>query len=191
MSSLIKFPTEFPILRTKRLVLRQITMADAHAVHLGLSDSVLTRFYAVHYPTLDDVLREQMNFYADQWNGKKGIWWALSLGSEPNVLIGTIGLYDAHPAHGSAEFGGWLLPTHWRQGLMTEASQAVLEYGFQHMGLHRALAWVESENVPSLSWIKKLGFQHEGTLRQAEWKNQRWIDVEAWGLLADEFAGLE
>src|SRR3546814_2036740 len=46
--------------------------------------------------------------------------------------IGAISLRHSEP--GNLQLGYWLAPTHWRQGLATEAAQAVVVYGFETLG---------------------------------------------------------
>src|SRR3546814_16943201 len=46
--------------------------------------------------------------------------------------IGAISLRHSEP--GNLELGYWLAPTHWRQGLATEAAQAMVVYGFETLG---------------------------------------------------------
>lgn len=52
-----------------------------------------------------------------------------------------------------------------RKGYMTEAVAAVVDYAFGPLGLHRVEANVMPRNLPSLSLLRKLGFEEEGLAR--------------------------
>lgn len=56
-------------------------------------------------------------------------------------------------------------------------------YGFEGMGLHRIEAFVETENLNCKKAIEKLGFQQEGTLRECEVKNGRFISLDIYARL--------
>ncbi|GGA46703.1 GNAT family N-acetyltransferase [Paenibacillus physcomitrellae] len=48
------------------------------------------------------------------------------------------------------------------KGYMTEALQAMIDYGFRELGLHRIEANIMPRNAASLAVVHKLGFYHEG-----------------------------
>jgi RimJ/RimL family protein N-acetyltransferase len=47
-----------------------------------------------------------------------------------------------------------------------EAGRAVIEFGFTQMGLHRIQAHTIADNIRSVRLLQRLGFRHEGTLRE-------------------------
>ncbi|MDO8971204.1 MAG: GNAT family N-acetyltransferase, partial [Saprospiraceae bacterium] len=68
--------TEFPKLKTDRLLLRQFNENDLENVFKGLSHPEIIQYYGVSYQTLEDT-REQMKFFADLELTGTGIWWAV------------------------------------------------------------------------------------------------------------------
>jgi ribosomal-protein-alanine N-acetyltransferase len=84
------------------------------------------------------------------------------------------------------ELGYELHPDHWRKGLMTEALQAVLEFGF-HGGatpvVHRMEALVDSRNTASIRLLEKLGFQMEGVRRHFGFWKGFYVDVLLFAML--------
>lgn len=95
--------------------------------------------------------------------------WAIA-DKESNRVIGSIGLIpDPKRENAQARMTGyWLKESHWGNGLMTEALQAVLNYGFGTLGLSIITADCYPFNLRSRHILKKLGFVCEGTLHQAE-----------------------
>jgi ribosomal-protein-alanine N-acetyltransferase len=82
-----------------------------------------------------------------------------------------------------AELGCWLLPEYWGTGMMTEAVPLVVDYGFNKMGLHRIEGFVETENIRCKKAMGKLRFDHEGTMKDCEIKNGRFISQDIYSIL--------
>ncbi|MDB5264185.1 MAG: ribosomal-protein-amino-adic N-acetyltransferase [Adhaeribacter sp.] len=167
---------DFPLLTTEKLKLRQILPADQMQIFCALSNRQVIKYYGVEYHSYPDT-GEQMNWYRELYQNKTGLWWAISLlGSD--VLIGACGYYNWQAAHRRAELGYWLLPDYWRQGLMRDALQTIIPYGLNALNLHRIEAYVETENQASGQLLRRLGFQHEGTLQESEIKHGRFISLD-------------
>ena len=177
------FPESFPVLRQEPILLRQIKASDQIAVFQGLSDPQVIRYYGVEYHSLADT-KAQMDWYQDIYRQGSGIWWAITREAVGD-LIGTCGLYNLQPQHRKAEIGFWLLPHYWGQGMMRLTLETVLAYGFEKLNLHRIEAYVETENAASGALLQKLGFQQEGTLRDAEIKHGRFISLDIYARLQD------
>jgi RimJ/RimL family protein N-acetyltransferase len=72
-------------------------------------------------------------------------------------------------------------------GIGTEATRAMLSHGFRDLNLHRIYLFVLDSNAVARRMYEKAGFRHEGTLRDAVFKNGAYEDVHLMGLLAPEF----
>ena len=171
----------FPVLETDRLLLRQILASDIHKVFEGLSHPEVIRYYGVSFSTLE-ATQEQMDWYAGMIKNDTGRCWAICSKSS-NGFYGVITLPFWEKAHRRAELGYWLLPAYWKQGITTEAAAKVIEYAFSEMDLHRIKAESEDDNAGSIATLKKLGFVYEGTQRECEIKNGRFINLEIYALL--------
>ncbi|MFO7841545.1 MAG: GNAT family protein [Fidelibacterota bacterium] len=77
----------------------------------------------------------------------------------------------------------------WGKGLGSESTAMMVDYGFNMLNLNRIQLHVNAENEPAKAVYKKIGFKHEGTLRQAMYKNGRYYDFWLMGLLAEEYKG--
>jgi [ribosomal protein S5]-alanine N-acetyltransferase len=76
----------------------------------------------------------------------------------------------------SAELGYWLAEPCWGRGLMTAAVRAVSELALGERGLERLYATPFAWNAPSCRVLEKAGFQLEGRLRRAAFKDGQWVD---------------
>ncbi len=111
--------------------------------------------------------REQVREYmVDQYRKRRGFRWIITLKGDVRP-IGTLGFYKWSPSAGyQAEMGYDLAKEHWGKGIMTEAMTAVIDFGFERMGLNRIEVYVMPRNKRSVRMIRRLGFKREGLIRQ-------------------------
>ena len=85
-------------------------------------------------------------------------------------LIGSIGIVP-DPKRENPQvrmLGYWLDEAHWGKGYMTEAVQAILNYGFNELQLSLITANCYPHNKRSQQVLERNGFIYEGVLHQAE-----------------------
>ena len=88
---------DFPEIKSKRLLLRQVTQNDLDNVYKGLSDPEVIRYYEVSFKTREET-REQMKWFADLEKNGTGIWWAVC-SSNNNSFYGAGGLNNLSKKH--------------------------------------------------------------------------------------------
>jgi len=156
----------YPNMETSRLVLRAMRMEDADFLFKEWSDPWVTRLMCDEEPLKT---REQaVEFLSSLQTPEKlpGFkWWGIEHKAACR-LIGTCGYLQWDQRHHRAEIGYDLCPDVWRQGLMPEALQILIRYGFDEMNLNRIEAMTHAENKRSQKVLLKLGFQKEGVLRE-------------------------
>ena len=102
--------------------------------------------------------------------------------------IGSTGLHDLNPAHGTAEFGILLGEKEcWGRGYGTETARLMLDYGFTVLGLNNIMLTVFSYNQRGLRAYTRAGFREFGRRRQARRLGSRVYDVVYMECLASEF----
>jgi ribosomal-protein-alanine N-acetyltransferase len=168
--------TEFPVIKTQRLLLRQFVANDLENVFKGLSHPDIIKYYGVSFQTLE-ATKEQMAFFADLEKNETGIWWAVC-SSDNKTFYGAGGLNSLSKEHKKAEIGFWLISDFWGQGIMKEAMLLICNYGFDNLELHRIEGFVESENMNCKNAMAKINFQHEGTMKECEFKNGKFISLD-------------
>ena len=173
--------TEFPILKTERLLLRQFADTDLENVFKGLSHPKVIKYYGVNYQTLE-ATKEQMTFFADLEKNGTGIWWAVC-SIDNKTFYGAGGLNSLNKEHKKAEIGFWLISDFWGKGIMKEAMPLICNYGFNNLGLHRIEGIVETENVNCKNAMAKLNFQYEGTMKECEVKNGKFISLDIYAMV--------
>jgi len=109
-----------------------------------------------------------------------GLWWK-------GDLVGVVGFNWIDLANRSAAIGYWLAESAEGHGLMTAAVSALIRHGFRALKLNRIEIRAGVRNRRSRAIPERLGFRHEGTLRQAERLADRCVDHAVYGLLASEW----
>jgi len=110
--------------------------------------------------------KEFKEFLIDLYRKRRGFRWIITLKGDDRP-IGTLGFYKWAPsASYQAEMGYDLAKEHWGKGIMTEAMQAVVDFGFKKMELNRIEVYIMPRNKRSIKLVRNLGFKREGLLRQ-------------------------
>lgn len=176
-----------PVLRTERLVLRQITEADGEGLFSIFADDEVTEHYA--WDTFTSIAQghELATRTAGQFRRREAIRWGLLLPGAPRI-IGTCGYTRWVQDNHFAILGYDLARQHWRSGLMSEAVAAVLRLGFEQMALHRVEASVMAGNTASATLLGRAGFSREGVLRERALKRGTFRDVWMYGITRADWA---
>jgi [ribosomal protein S5]-alanine N-acetyltransferase len=179
----------YPRLETERLILRSLRIEDADFILREWGSPLVT-----HYMRDEEPLRSREE--AEEWlrplqtpEKMPGFrWWGIE-SKRAQELVGTCGFCRWNKQHHWAEMGYDLWPDYWGQGLMPEAVQALLRYGFEVMELNRVEATTHTENQRSMRVLEKMGFQREGLLRENYCREGVYNDQVLFSLLRREWAG--
>ncbi len=173
----------FPTLTAARLMMRRITVDDIPAMYALRSNRQLMSY--IDRPmaeSLDDA-RTLIEKMEASRVANEGIAWGITLAGEP-TMIGTIGFWRIIKEHYRAEIGYLLHPDFQRQGIMTEALAAAVDFGFQTMGLHSVEANVNPANIASIRLLESAGFVREAYFRENYFWNGEFLDSAIYSKLA-------
>lgn len=155
----------FPELTTERTFLRKLDIADKPAIFQLRSDERVMRYIArrkMEHPDEAGRLIERLITAADT---NDSISWAMVSKGDTN-LIGTLCLWNISEQDMRAEIGYDLMPEFQGRGLMQEAMDAVLNYGFTIMNLHTIEAFINAENQASINLVKRKKFVREAYFKE-------------------------
>jgi [ribosomal protein S5]-alanine N-acetyltransferase len=176
-----------PTLVTDRLALRELRLADAHAVAEGAGDERVARYLLqVPSPYPLALARRWVLSRIGWWREQRGVTLAITRRTSPHLLLGTVSL-RSFPRDRRAELGYWLVAKAWGFGFATEACRAVLDFGFGELGLARIYAEVFAENRASMHVLDKLRMVNEGVKRQHVTRGPKQHDMVLYGMLRDEW----
>jgi [ribosomal protein S5]-alanine N-acetyltransferase len=106
--------------------------------------------------------------------------------------IGECGFHTWNHVHRRAELFYLLRSDEFkRQRFMSEALPRVIQFGFEHMQLHRMEALIDKDNTPSLRLLQKNRFTFEGTRMQDYVVNGVSVDSDCYVLLRPEWEAAE
>jgi len=176
-----------PTLYTERLALRELRTADAPAVAAGAGDPRVARYLiAVPSPYPVSLARQWVRARIEWWELGRGVTLAITRRTAADQLLGTVSL-RRYVRDRRAELGYWLVASAWGDRLATEATRALVDFGFRELQLARIYAQVLAGNRASMRVLEKLGMVNEGVKRQHIRKERRLHDVVLYGLLRDEW----
>ena len=182
--------SHFPLLQTDRLVLRNLRPQDAPAILRIFGDPEVTRYYDLD--TFADLTQvaDLIERFKQRYLNQIGIRWGIARKDAEADLIGTCGYNIWIQDHARGVIGYDLARDMWRQGIMSEALDAVVRFGFVEMGINRIETPVFAENAASRRLLEKLNFKSEGTLREYEFLKGRFVDLEMYALLQKEWQAI-
>lgn len=104
------------------------------------------------------------------------------------VKIGNMGFFNFdHHAH-SAEVGIVLgNKDYWNKGYGTEAMTLLLKHGFETLNLNRIMLQVYEDNPRAIRCYEKVGYRHEGRMRQARYWKGKYLDILFMSVLKEEW----
>lgn len=102
-------------------------------------------------------------------------------------VVGRIGLHHMNMPNRSAAIGYWLAREATGTGVMSKSCVAIINFGFDEVGLNRIEIKAATQNTKSQAIPEKLGFIKEGVLRQAEWVSGRSLDIVLYSMLQSEW----
>lgn len=170
-------------LATGRVILRPFRRSDAEDLFAYANDQEWSRYITPPYPYqrdyADRFIEERINGHSHEWAG-----WCVEY---EDTMAGSIDLI-LDPKNRSAEIAYSIARRYWNKGLITEAVRAVLETSFSiDTPLNRITARIDVRNLASIRVAEKLGFEHEGTLRQNRFQKGCFIDDSVYATLRDEW----
>lgn len=117
----------------------------------------------------------------------KDLIWVV-VDSKTDLCIGHIGLYDIDYRIGKAELGYCIGDQdYWRRGFGTKLVAWLVKYGFEQLNLNRLETFNLAYNFKAEKIKEKIGFKKEGCLRQAQYRDGSYHDLNIWAVLEDEW----
>jgi ribosomal-protein-alanine N-acetyltransferase len=147
----------FPHLTTKRLVLREINLADAPLIHKLRSDEVTNALINRENSGGIGDARLFIDRSINNFKRNEGIYWVICF-ENASDLIGTVGYWNFDFPSETAEIGYELLAGFRGQGIMSEVLPKVINFGFEKMKLKSITAFTTEPNTPSVKLLEKFGF---------------------------------
>lgn len=147
------------LLETERLLLREITLDDKEWLFKLHSDPVVQKYtgepVVQSIAEIEKAICTRIKDYEKYGFGR----WATVL-KNGMQFVGWAGLAYL-PEFDEIDLGYRFLPDYWGSGIATEASQAILTYGFDALKLKKIVAIAMKENKASIKVMEKVGMEFD------------------------------
>ena len=152
------------ILETERLILRHLVPDDLDHLFALYSDAETRQYFPEGTLTYEET-KEELEWFLNGHpeHPELGLW--ATMYKETNQFIGRCGLLPwTIDGRTEVEVAYLLDKSYWRQGLGTEAAQAIAHYGFEQLHLSRLICLIDRRNQASVKVAQNIGmiFEKEG-----------------------------
>ncbi len=179
----------FPTLSTNRLNLRLIQESDIPSLvkycnNKKIGDQIIN----IPYPYTESDAIDRMNFIQEGFRNHERFVFAIAL-KDNDELIGEIGLH-LDKTNNSAQFGYWIGEPFWNNGIATEATAAILKFGFESINLNKIYATHYPDNVASGKVMLKNKMIKEAEMKDHYKINDEYRSVIQYRLTHQEYQDL-
>lgn len=174
-------------IETERLILRRFEYADADAMlkNWAADENIQSMYAEPTYSTMEAV-NGLLDKYISAYKNADCYRWAIT-DKASGECIGQIAYFLVDSKNNFAEIEYCIGADFQRKGFATEATMAVIAYGFEQIKLHKVQISVKSVNLPSKRVIEKCGFTYEGTLRDYFFEHGKYVDRLYYSILQSEY----
>lgn len=174
------------VIRTERLLLRDLQSSDLEAVRKYSSDPEVVQ-YMDWGPNTDKDDKEflERSKAARKETPRRNFTLAIVM-KDTKRLIGSCGIHESNPADREGWIGYCLNRQYWGRGFGTETAKSLLDFGFDDLRLHRIFATCVPANTASAHVLEKAGMRLEGHFRQHRWVKGKWRDSLLYAILDEE-----
>ncbi|MBR4626580.1 MAG: GNAT family N-acetyltransferase [Ruminococcus sp.] len=174
-------------IQTERLILRRFEYSDCDAVFRNwASDEKVQSLYSEPvYPTREAVMG-LLDKYIGGYEKPDYYRWAV-IDRENGECVGQIAYFLVDNKNHFAEIEYCIGAQYQCRGYATEATKAVIAFGFDKINLHKVQICTKTVNAPSKRVIEKCGFTYEGTLRDYFYWNDQYVGRLYFSILREEY----
>jgi RimJ/RimL family protein N-acetyltransferase len=180
-------PLDVPQLSCPPVVLRPYALSDLAMVRRASADPLIPSITSVPRHYTDDAGRafiERQHARAAQGDGFSFV---IARETDPEIGVGSIGLWLHEVDGGRAAIGYWLVAGARGHNLAARALEAVVSFAFAELAIPRLHLFVEPWNVASARTAEAAGFTREATLRGWERIDGDQRDADCYALLYAEW----
>lgn len=174
-----------------KIRIRPIEKSDLPPLVEWLSDPEVLENLGIHNPL--SMAREEKWFDQVLESPEDEHPYAIEITDGKNWrMIGNVAILRINTTDRSGEIGIFIgEKTLWDKGYGGEAMKLMVRRGFDDLGLNRIELRVFDTNPRGIHCYEKIGFKHEGRLRQASWKHGKFVDVLIMSILHKDWVEKE
>ena len=175
------------IIETERLILRRFEYADDDAMLKNwVADEKIQSLYSEPVYSTKAEVKGLLDKYIGSYEREDYYRWAV-IEKASGECIGQIAYFLVDSKNHFAEIEYCIGTAFQCKGYATEATKAVIAFGFKEMNLHKVQICTKTINAPSKRVIEKCGFTYEGTLRDYFFMNGEYVGRHYFSILRSEY----
>jgi RimJ/RimL family protein N-acetyltransferase len=173
-------------LKTKRLILEPLTEKHLSDEYVSwLNDKEVCKYN--RHATFPNTKNKTLAYINSLKDNPSSVVFAI-IEKESSLHVGNIALQNIDFINSNADISIILgEKSAWGKSYATECYKAIIDYAFKILNLHRLYIGTHEKNIAMQRVAQKLGMRHEGTKKEAIFKDNRYYDVFLYGLLKDEY----
>ncbi len=179
---------QLPVLRGKRVIVRELRTSDAVSLHSLLTTEEVSRFISPPPATVQE-FEKFIAWTQRQRAAGAYVCYAVTLEGF-DTAIGIFQVRQLDPSFGTAEWGFALGSAFWGTGIFQESAELVMEFGFEVLGIHRLEARAAVANGRGNGALLKLGAVQECVLRKSFVRDGVATDQALYAMLQDDWRAL-
>ncbi len=174
-------------IETERLILRRFEYSDNETILKNwIADEKIQSLYSEPVYTTTEEVKELLDKYICSYKKDDYYRWAI-IEKDTEECIGQIAYFLVDSKNRFAEIEYCIGADFQCKGYATEATKAVIAYGFDKINLHKVQICTKTINAPSKRVIEKCGFTYEGTLRDYFYMNGTYVGRLFFSMLKSEY----
>lgn len=175
------------IIETERMLLRRFEYSDNLSMRKNwISNEKIQSLYSEPVYTTEEKVKELLDKYIGSYREDDYYRWAI-IDKKSKECIGQIAYFLVDSKNHFAEIEYCIGEDYQCKGLATEATKAVIAYGFDQMNLHKVQICTKTINPASKRVIEKCGLTYEGTLRDYFYTDGQYVGRLFFSILKNEY----
>ena len=166
----------FPNLESERLLLRPVKSSDVEEVFAIRSDPDTMKYIPRPLAKTKQDALDHIEMVSKGIEENEFINWGITIKGD-DKLIGMICLLRMQPDNFRTEIGYILHPDFHGKGIMSEATQVIIDYAFNILNFHSLEAVIDPRNSASEKLLLKFQFVKEAHLKENEFYNGVFLDT--------------
>ena len=172
---------------TDRLILRKFEYSDDDSMLRNwIADEKIQSMYSEPVYSTKEEVKELLDKYIGSYERPDYYRWAV-IEKASGECIGQIAYFLVDSKNHFAEIEYCIGAEFQCRGYATEATKAVIAFGFDRINLHKVQICTKTINKPSRRVIEKCGFTYEGTLRDYFFMNGEYVGRHYFSILREEY----
>ncbi len=174
-------------LKTNRLTLRQFKIEDSKDMFTNwASSAVVTKFLTWQPHENQEITKFVINSWVNNYKDNSYYQWAIQL-DDIGQVIGSISVVSFDNEKLSAHIGYCIGEKWWKQGIMTESLQAVIDFLFKQVGVNEITSTHDVENPNSGKVMQKCKMKYVCTKIGGGTNNRGVVDIKIYNILRQDY----